>query len=255
MADLKINIITQARIGSSRFPEKVLQKVNNQTMLGLHLYRLKRSRYGDNITVATTKENQVEQIIEIAEAMNVRVYQGSTTDVLDRFYQAASGFNTNPDYVVRVTSDCPLIDPTLIDEVVEMTVSNDLDYGSNVLKQEFPDGQDIEVFRFSALEKAWKEAQLKSDREHVTPFIRKNSSYFNEELFRSANYEAPGNYSDIRMTVDEPVDLETIRILVKVLGADETWKTYTRYIIENSSQFSNQNIQRNEGYLKSLLHD
>ncbi|SDL81063.1 spore coat polysaccharide biosynthesis protein SpsF [Salinimicrobium catena] len=255
MADIKVNIITQARIGSSRFPEKVLQKVNGHTMLGLHLYRLKRSRYGDNITVATTKEEGVEQIINIADFMNVRVYQGSTTDVLDRFYKAASGFNPNPDYVVRVTSDCPLIDPTLIDDVVEMTVANDLDYGSNVLKQEFPDGQDIEVFKFSALEKAWKGARLNSDREHVTPFIRKNSSYFNEEMFRSDNYAVPGNYSDIRMTVDEPVDLETIRILLKALGPDENWKTYTRYIVENSSQFSNQNIQRNEGYIKSLLND
>lgn len=255
MADIKVNIITQARIGSSRFPEKVLQMVDDYTMLGLHLYRLKKSRYGDNITVATTKEDQVEKIVSIANNMDVRVYQGSTSDVLDRFYQAASSLETNPEYVVRVTSDCPLIDPNLIDEVIQMTVSGDLDYGANILKQEFPDGQDIEVFKFSALEKAWKEARLNSDREHVTPYIRKNSSYLNEKMFRSANYEAPDKFSDIRMTVDEPVDLETIRILVKALGTDENWKTYTRYIVENPSQFSNQNIQRNEGYIKSLLND
>lgn len=255
MEDMIVSIITQARIGSSRFPEKVLQKVDGQTMLGLHLYRLKMSRYGDNITVATTKEERVEQIINIAGAMNVPVYQGSTTDVLDRFYQAATYSKRNPDFVVRVTSDCPLIDPQLIDEVVQMTVSNDLDYGSNVLKQEFPDGQDIEVFKFSALEKAWNEAQLKSDREHVTPFIRKNSSYFNKSMFKSANYDASYNFSDIRMTVDEPVDLETIRLLVKELGPNEDWKTYTKYIAEHSSQFLNQNIQRNEGYIKSLLND
>ena len=255
MADMNVAIITQARIGSTRFPEKVLRKVNSQSILELHLSRLKGSRYNHQIVVATTNEDQVDKIISIANSMNVWVYQGSTSDVLDRFYQAASSLELKPEYVVRVTSDCPLIDPSLIDEVIEMTVSKDLDYGANVLNQEFPDGQDIEVFKFSALEKAWKEAKLNSDREHVTPYIRKNSTYFNETKFKSANYKAPHNFSDIRMTVDEPADLETIQTLVSNLGANESWKTYSKYILENSSQFSNQNIQRNEGYIKSLLND
>ncbi|MGW1455556.1 cytidylyltransferase domain-containing protein [Salegentibacter agarivorans] len=253
MADRKISIITQARVGSSRFPQKVLQKINDENMLGLHIKRLQHSRLANSIIVATTLEEHADQIVEIAESMNTQVFQGSTNDVLDRFYKAA--LLDTPDYVVRVTSDCPLIDSGLIDKVIQMAIDQDLDYCANILKQEFPDGQDIEVFKFSALEKAWKNAELQSDREHVTPFIRKNSTFLNGKMFKSANYDAPENYNHIRMTVDEPVDLETIRLLVKELGKEKDWAAYTKYIIENVEKFSNQKIIRNEGYNKSLLND
>ncbi len=253
MANNKIIIITQARVGSSRFPEKVLRKINGGTMLGLHLQRLKASFLADKIVVATTLEEKSEQIVGIAQDLGVEVYQGSTTDVLDRFYKAA--LPLSPEYVVRVTSDCPLVDPKLIDQVIQMTLDNNLDYGTNVLKQEFPDGQDIEVFKFSALEKAWKEAELQSDREHVTPFIRRNSSFLEGKMFQSGNFYAPDNFNGIRMTVDEPLDLEAIRILVNALGTENDWINYTKYIIENSSDFPNQKIIRNEGYQKSLNND
>ncbi len=253
MANNKISIITQARVGSTRFPQKVLQKIDGGSMLSLHLKRLKGSLLSDKVIVATTLEEGADQIVKIAEDLGVEVYQGSTNDVLDRFYKAA--LPARPAYVVRVTSDCPLVDPKLIDQVVQMTLDKNLDYGANILKQEFPDGQDIEVFRFSALEKAWKEAKLQSDREHVTPFIRRNSSFLKGEMFKSGNYDAPENFHGIRMTVDEPVDLETIRILVDALGTEKDWITYTKYIIENPSEFSNQKIIRNEGYQKSLNND
>lgn len=253
MADNKIIIITQARVGSSRFPEKVLREINGGTMLGLHLKRLKASFQSDKIVVATTLEEKSEQIVRIAGDLEVEVYQGSTTDVLDRFYNAALPYN--PEYVVRVTSDCPLVDPILIDQVIQKTLEKNLDYCTNVLKPEFPDGQDIEVIKFSALEKAWKEAELQSDREHVTPFIRRNSSFLKGTMFESENYDAPENFKDIRMTVDEPIDLETIRILIDALGTEEEWIIYAKYIIKNPSKFSNQKIIRNEGYNKSLLND
>lgn len=253
MVDNKISIITQARVGSTRFPKKVLQNVHGESMLGLHIKRLQHSRLADSIIVATTHEEHADKIVEIATNMKVKVFQGSTKDVLDRFYRAS--LLDKPDFVVRVTSDCPLIDAELVDNVIQMAIEQNLDYCSNVLKQEFPDGQDIEVFKFSALEKAWNEAKLPSDREHVTPFIRRNSTFFNGELFKSANYKAPDNFNGIRMTVDEPIDLETIKILVKSLGVDKNWMNYTKYIIENPGEFKNQNIIRNEGYNKSLLND
>lgn len=253
MADKKISIITQARVGSTRFPQKVLQKINDDTMLGLHIKRLQKSHLGHSIIVATTLEEDADQIVEIAENMGKKVFQGSTSDVLDRFYNAA--LLDRPDYVVRVTSDCPLIDAELIDKVIQKALDYNLDYCANVLKQEYPDGQDIEVFKFSALEKAWKESKLKSDREHVTPYIRRNSSFNNIDMFQSANFDAPSNFNDIRMTVDEKVDLDTIRILVNALGSEKSWKDYTKYIIENSKEFSNQKILRNEGYNNSLLND
>lgn len=246
----KTIIVTQARVGSSRFPEKVLQEIGDETLLSLHLKRLKKSDLADKIIVATTFEPKSSEIMEIAQKVEVSVFQGSTNDVLDRFYNAVK--NEEPEYVVRVTSDCPLIDAVLIDDVIKMVVGNDLDYGSNTLKEEYPDGQDIEVFKFNALETAWKEATLASDREHVTPYIKKKSTYHQGHVFKSVNYDAPANMNHLRMTVDEPVDLETIKILVDKLGVDASWESYADLLIKSSDLFLNQGIIRNEGYLNSI---
>lgn len=253
MVDLKIFIVTQARVGSSRFPKKVLKKIGKETMLSLHLKRLQKSKLATKIIVATTHEIGADKIISISEKLGVSSFQGSTQDVLDRFYKSV--VNEKPDFIVRVTSDCPLIDPSLVDNVIEMTINNKLDYGANILKEEFPDGQDVEVFTFNALKKAWEEATLPSDREHVTPYIRKNSSFNQGQLFESKNFDAPNNFNHLRMTVDEPADLETIKILIDKLGDNETWETYSEYIIQNNSKLKSQSIVRNEGYLKSLNKD
>lgn len=253
MVDFKIFIVTQARVGSSRFPKKVLKKIGKETMLSLHLKRLQKSKLATKIIVATTHEIGADKIISISEKLGVSSFQGSTQDVLDRFYKSV--VNEKPDFIVRVTSDCPLIDPSLVDNVIEMTINNKLDYGANILKEEFPDGQDVEVFTFNALKKAWEEATLPSDREHVTPYIRKNSSFNQGQLFESKNFDAPNNYNHLRMTVDEPADLETIKILIDKLGDNETWETYSEYIIQNNSKLKSQSIVRNEGYLKSLNKD
>jgi spore coat polysaccharide biosynthesis protein SpsF len=249
----KTIIVTQARIGSSRFPEKVLQTLGDSTLLGVHLERLKKSKLANQIIVATTHENKSDQIISIANNAGIEAFQGSTEDVLDRFYQSV--VHHNPDYVVRVTSDCPLIDAQLIDKVISMVQDNKLDYGANILIENFPDGQDVEVFTFKALQKAWKEATLLSDREHVTPYIRKNTDFNNGDLFRAMNYNAPENFNHVRMTVDEPSDLETIAVLIQKLGTNKDWKSYTNYILEHQEILKNQKIIRNEGYLKSLNKD
>ena len=253
MATLKIVIVTQARIGSSRFPEKVLQILGNSTLLGQHIYRLKKSKLATDIVVATTFEEKSQKIIDIALNNSVKCFQGSTTDVLDRFYQSV--FAIQPDLVVRVTSDCPLIDAELIDEVIQIAIDNNLDYGANILAEEFPDGQDVEVFKFSALEKAWNDAKIPSDREHVTPYIRKNCDFNGGVLFKSLNLNAPKNYNHIRMTVDEPDDLDTIKILVENVGIDARWMEYVKFIEQNYDKLENQSIIRNEGYLKSLKND
>jgi len=253
MQSKKIVIVTQARIGSSRFPAKVLQPLGNGSLLSTHLERLKQSRLADEIIVATTDEEEAYKITDIATQAGVQSHKGSLNDVLDRFYQASKEYR--PDYVVRVTSDCPLIDPQLVDKVIEYTIEHGLDYASNVLKEEFPDGQDVEVFTFHALEKAWNDAVLQTEREHVTPYIRNHSSYNGGKLFKSGNYDAPDNYNHIRMTVDEPVDLETVRELIRVMGTDKDWLTYTKYVIENADHFANQKIIRNEGLLKSIKQD
>lgn len=249
----KILLITQARIGSTRFPNKVTSKLANSTLLGLHLERVKKSKLVTDFCVATTNEIGVEVIMNIAKTGGVKTYQGSLNDVLDRFYQAALLFN--PDYVVRVTSDCPLLDAELIDQVLNLLIESKSDYAANILIEEFPDGQDVEAFTFAALERAWNEAKLPSEREHVTPFIRNNSDLKGGILFKAMHFQAPNNFNHIRMTVDEPKDLDTIKILVSKLGVDATWLEYTNYIVNNINEFSNQDITRNEGYLKSLKTD
>ena len=203
-----IIIITQARIGSTRLPYKVLKEIEGKSLLQIHLERLKKSKYGNNIIVATTFEDGVEKIIKIAKSVGVNYYQGDTNDVLDRFYHAAK--NKKPDFIVRVTSDCPLIDPSLVDKVVQLAVNEKLDYTSNILIEAYPDGQDVEVIKWSALEKSWIETTLKHDREHVTPYIRKNSSFFGKDLFKSKNLDSLQNYNEVRMTVDESEDFEAI---------------------------------------------
>lgn len=250
---IKTVLITQARTGSTRLPGKVLMEVNNNPLLKIHLDRLNKSKNVDKIIVATTL-NVVDDIIEKKSIeWGYEVFRGSENDVLDRFYQSLK--RIKPIWVVRVTSDCPLLDHELVDAVISFAQVNEVDYASNGIIENFPDGQDVEVFKFTALEMAWKEAKLNSDREHVTPFIRTNSNLFNKNIFSVLNFPGLNNYSGIRMTVDEQNDFELIEKLILNLGINCNWLTYTNYIINNDLGKINSNIIRNEGYLNSLKND
>ena len=248
--ELKISLITQARMGSTRFPGKVLKKINEIELLELHVNRLKKSKKISDIIVATTKNEEDKIIYEKSINLGVKSFKGSELDVLDRYYQVAK--IENSDLIVRVTSDCPLIDPYLVDNVVQFAINNDKDYCSNRLLESYPDGQDVEVIKFKALEKAWKEAKLNSEREHVTPFIIKNSDYKGGLLFSATNFDCLSNFSNIRMTVDEVLDIKLIEILITKLGVNRTWKEYTDFIIDNNLTKINGQIIRNEGYLNSI---
>lgn len=250
---MKVLAITQARIGSSRLPEKVLLNVGKDSLLGLHLKRLSKAKTLNKIIVATTHEEGSDKICEVAAAHSIECFKGSLEDVLDRFYQTA--LNENPDYVVRVTSDCPLLDAELVDKVVTEAIEGDFDYFSNILTEDFPDGQDIEVFKMSTLKTAWEKSEKKSEREHVTPFIRDNSDFSGGNLFKAGDYKAPENFNHIRMTVDESPDLEVIRWLVSEIGTHCSWQEYVDYMISNTSKLKNKGIIRNEGYLKSKEKD
>jgi spore coat polysaccharide biosynthesis protein SpsF (cytidylyltransferase family) len=248
-----IGIVTQARINSSRFSGKILKKIANETLLSIHLKRIQMCKTICKKIVATTNEPRSNQIENISKKENFKVYKGSNNNVLKRFYYAT--FNENLDYVVRLTSDCPLIDPSLIDEIVKYSINKNLDYCSNTLIETYPDGQDIEVFKFSSLETAFKRASKNSEFEHVTPYIKKHSSFYNEKLFISESYNFDLDYSNFRMTVDEPEDLDCIKILIKNCGKKASWLDYSKYIRSNIEKFSNQNIQRNQGYYNSLKND
>lgn len=251
--EIKTVLITQARTGSTRLPGKILMEVNDTPLLKIHLDRLSKSKNVDKIIVATTVSQEDDIIEKLCTEWGYVVVRGSENDVLDRFYQVVK--NIKPNWVVRVTSDCPLIDPQLIDNVVAITKAEDKDYGANVIDETFPDGQDVEVFKFSALEKAWKEAEKMSEREHVTPFIRNNSNLKNGNIFSAISYKNNTDYSKIRMTVDEQPDFDLINKIINELGLDRSWLEYTEYIINNKLLEINGNIIRNEGYLKSLKND
>jgi len=252
---MKIIAITQARTGSSRLPNKVLKTIDGESLLEIQINRIKTAKRITNIIVATTVKVEDELIEKEAQRLGVGSYRGSEDDVLDRFYQAVKLIK--PDYVVRLTSDCPLLDGHLIDEVVELALSEKVDYCSNTLDETFPDGQDIEVFTFEALEKAWLDAKLKSEREHVTPFIKNNSTFHNRELFNATNfYSEYAEYKDVRMTVDEREDFVVISKMIEKFGKDESWNVYAKYYVENENVGGlNSCIVRNEGYIKSIKED
>jgi len=229
----KIVAITQARMGSTRLPGKVLKIIDGLTMLEIHLNRVLKAGQVDQVVLATTDLAQDDGIAEIGKKMGLMVYRGSESDVLDRYYQAAIA--AEADTIVRVTSDCPLVDPTLIDSMIKAHIENKKDFTSNVVFRTYPDGMDVEIFDFSVLKRAWKEATDKSDREHVTHYIWKNSDLLNCELFTSYNITASNglNHSAIRLTLDYPADYDLFKILIDKLGIERSSEEYVGYLVAN----------------------
>lgn len=251
---MKILAITQARYGSTRLPAKILKEVNGMTLLEIHLRRILRSKLISKLKVATTNEEGAKYITDVADKLGVECYRGSVDDVLERFYKASEP--ECPDYVVRLTSDCPLIDPEIIDQVIQKCIDTGHDYVSNTLVSTFPDGIDTEVFRFSALKRAYEEAELKSEREHVTPYIWKNSSFKGGSKFISDNYYNTKDLSSERITVDTPEDFELVRRIIEKLGIDCPYMDYIEFLNkEKDIRTINQHFTRNEGYEKSIQND
>lgn len=254
---MNILAIIQARMTSSRLPGKILMDIDGQSLLEINLRRIVQAQAIDKIVVATTNLPSDDITAQVVSTLGFSVFRGDENDVLDRFYQAATQQTNQPDYIVRLTADCPLIDAALIDKIIGHALENQLDYCSNTLDPHFPDGQDIEVFTFSALQQAWQAASLASEREHVTPYLWKNSTFKGGTLFKSDNYtEGEKNYGHLRMTVDEQSDYALIAILLRGLGTDCPWREYAEYIEQHLEiKAINQTISRNEGFTKSLQAD
>ncbi len=214
--------ITQARMSSTRLPGKVMKTMGSQTMLGLHISRISRSRKITKLVVATTENSADDIIVMEARKYHAEVFRGSETDVLDRYYQAARTFNA--EIIIRITSDCPLIDPVLIDRAIVLLEESGKDYVANIIKLSFPDGQDTEAFTFATLERAWKEAVTPYDREHVTPYIRTHA--IGAKSFNILNFENETDLSNIRMTVDSAEDFLRVEEMVKLHGIEVGWKEY-----------------------------
>jgi spore coat polysaccharide biosynthesis protein SpsF len=242
---MRVAIVTQARVGSTRLPSKVLKVLGESTLLEIHLDNAKRSKLATAFIVATTDETSAFLIEEKAKAQNWICFKGSTNDVLARFYHACE--NLKPDYIVRITSDCPLVQPDLIDDLINYASKNQLEYAST--SENFPDGVDAEIFTWEMLDLAFNKAKLTSEREHVTPWIRNNASQ------KGFLQPETNEFKDIRLTVDEIEDFNCIQALIERLGTDKKWTEYVKFVVGNPEFFKNQGIQRNEGYAKSLLND
>jgi spore coat polysaccharide biosynthesis protein SpsF (cytidylyltransferase family) len=248
---MKIIAIIQARLGSTRLPGKVLLDLEGRTVLEHVVRRVKSSKHVDDVIVATTINMDDLEIVKLCTNLGIRVYCGSEDDVLDRYYQTARRFKA--DHIVRITSDCPLIDPVVIDEVIKLHFLDEADYSTNTIKETYPDGEDVEVFTFEALKQTWKNANLASEREHVTPYLRKNPA------FKIASLESKKDLSNKRWTLDNPEDYEFIKLIYKNLynknqlfGMEEILKFIDR---NPEVEMINKSITRNEGYLKSLKED
>lgn len=252
MRNAKITAIVQARMGSARLPGKVMAQIANKPMLWHVVERLKRAESIHSIVVATTTDEIDRPILKLAEDSGVGGYAGSVEDVLDRYYQAAR--QLNGDAIVRVTADCPLLDPRVTDKVTSRYLVGDCDYVANTLRRTYPDGLDVEVFSHEALESAWKEARLTSEREHVTSYIWKNP-----ERFRLAGVENNADLGCLRWAVDESEDLEFVRQVYRCLH-EKGHMFYMEDILDLLEEHPdlkqiNQHIVINEGYARSLKQD
>ena len=202
---MKVVAIVQARMGSTRLPGKVMKPLLGEPMLARQLERLARCKRVDEIVVATTDDGSEQPIVELTNALDVHVFRGSVDDVLGRYYNAARRHAA--DVVVRITSDCPLIAPEVVDKCVMgfFAPPDKVDYASNGFGRSYPRGLDTEVFSVAALEAAFHEATTPPEREHVTPFIWRQP-----RRFRLLDVVAPENHSDLRWTVDTPEDFELV---------------------------------------------
>jgi spore coat polysaccharide biosynthesis protein SpsF len=200
---MKTAIIVQARMTSTRLPGKVLLPLAGEPMLARLIERLRRVQLADVVAIATTQNAADDPIVALCDQLGVPSYRGSELDVLSRYCECAEQLSA--EVVVRVTSDCPLLDPALIDRIISSYQKSDADYASNTLEPSWPYGMAVEVFSARALSEAHREARQAAEREHVTPYI-----YWNPQRFRLLNVRNEENLSHLRLTVDTPEDYELV---------------------------------------------
>jgi spore coat polysaccharide biosynthesis protein SpsF (cytidylyltransferase family) len=239
-------------MSSTRLPGKVLMDIKGRPMLWHVVHRVCQSKLLDETLVATSDNALDDSIAEFCEQEGIRCFRGSEGDVLDRYHQAARWVGAHA--IVRVTADCPLIDPVVLDKVVAVYLDGEYEYVSNALERTYPDGLDTEVFSFKALEKAWREATLSSEREHVTPYIWKN-----EEISRLRQVIQEPDLSSFRWTVDEPEDMQFVRKVYDHLyqpGEIFLMQDVVKLLEGHPGLLAiNPGFGTNEGYIRSLQED
>jgi spore coat polysaccharide biosynthesis protein SpsF len=242
--------IIQARMASTRLPGKVMADLKGKPLIHHVVDRARRARFVDLVLVVTSDRVSDDRLAAYCTTHEIPCVRGNQDDVLDRYHRAAHAIGA--DVIVRLTADCPLLDPMVIDEVVAAFRAGQFDYLSNTLKPTFPDGLDAEVFSIDALDRAWSEARLGSEREHVTAYIWKHP-----DRFRLGDLQYPEDLSKLRWTVDEPQDLEFVRGIYFHLANGSTSMTDVLGLLRDHPELVqlNQGFARNEGYAKSLRAD
>jgi spore coat polysaccharide biosynthesis protein SpsF len=215
---MNTQVIIQARLGSERLPRKILCEVaDGLTMLDLVVHRVSKATRIDGFIVATTTESGDDELAQYCQRKKWRFFRGSQSDVLGRYFQTAKHFGVQR--IVRITSDCPMIDPSVIDRIISLADLSACDYASNVVHRYYPRGLDVEVFTFAALQRAHLNATEQFQREHVTPFINRQA-----EKFRIVDDRLHTDHSGYRWTVDTSEDLLMVRQLLGKIGSiDFTW--------------------------------
>lgn len=251
---MKVVGIVQARMGSTRLPGKMMKEIIGKPMVEQVFDRILPSTQMSEVWLATTTDPADDVLVTWAEKHKIKYYRGSVNDVLDRYYQTAK--LAEADVVVRITGDCPLTDYAVIDAVIAEYLREfpKFAYVCNTQPPTFPDGLDTEVFSFVVLEKAWQEAKLQSEREHVTPYIWKNP-----EIFPRKNITYQTDLSALRWTLDTAEDFALITLIIEAMTREPAYPHLERIlaIVAEHPEWASVNAmyERNEGYAKSLAED
>ncbi len=241
--------IVQARMGSTRLPGKVMKSIADIPMIGILIKRLALAKNIDEILVATSEDKSNQVLIDYVNQLGYKSFIGSEKNVLERFFEAAK--ESQAENIVRITGDCPLVEPDIVDKVIQLYLDSGVDYASNIHPPTFPDGLDVEVFSFQSLEEACQKVTEHSDREHVTPFIRVSG------LFKTINLTNDIDLSHLRWTVDESADFDVISRVIHYFfpKLDFNWRDVAELAQSKPHIFlANQGIERNEGMSMSEGH-
>lgn len=244
-----ITAIIQARMSSTRLPKKVLLPLGNKTVLENVINRVRQAKLISNIIVATSVEFADDVLEKFCLEKKINCFRGDSDDVLDRYYQTARQFKV--EHICRITSDCPLIDPVVVDKAAGIYLTGKYDYiANNHPIATYPDGLDTEIFSFFALKKTWKEASLPSEREHVTSYIWKNP-----DKFKIYNLKNNKDLSGYRLTIDEEKDYKLLQAIFSQVKDLTTINIINFLDNDQKTRDINKNIIRDEGYLQSLIND
>ena len=247
----KITVIIEARTGSSRLRNKVVAEIEGKPMIFYVIDRVKQIKSVEQIILATTQEKNDKILIEIAKQNSIGIFAGDSMDVLNRDYQCALQNNADP--IIRITGDCPLIDPDIVEEMLEFYLKNNYDYISNRINPKYPDGLDVEIYSFKTLQMAEQNAKWSSERELVTTYITKNP-----KIFKIFSYENQEDLSGHRWTVDEQNDLEFVRKIYSIMKPKTNFSMneIIEILVKNPELLKiNSGIIRNEGHLKLYDND